>query len=90
MTVTCIQQSLRNTGVFARYGGDEFIAPLPQAKTGGIAVFTEHGKELFPLPWIAPTGRSTTAKRTGLTALRSAATNHTSFPISLSFSTHES
>ena len=33
--VTCIQQSLRDTDVLARYGGDEFIALLPHTRTEG-------------------------------------------------------
>jgi diguanylate cyclase (GGDEF)-like protein len=41
MIVTCIQQSLRETDVFARYGGDEFIAILPQTRTDGALEVAE-------------------------------------------------
>jgi len=41
VNVSCIQQSLRDTDVFARYGGDEFIILLPQSKTDGAVEVAE-------------------------------------------------
>lgn len=41
LTVTCIQQGLRETDVFARYGGDEFVVLLPQTKADGAVQVAE-------------------------------------------------
>lgn len=59
LTVTCIQQGLRETDIFARYGGDEFVVLLPQTKADGALQVAErirtaiaatpldtHGKDL--------------------------------------------
>jgi len=35
MTVACVQQCLRETDVFARFGGDEFVVLLAQTKADG-------------------------------------------------------
>ncbi len=47
LTVTCAQQSLRETDVFARYGGDEFIALLPQTKPDGAYEVAERIRKLI-------------------------------------------
>ena len=59
LTVTCMQKGLRETDVFARYGGDEFVIMLPQTKADGALQVSErirksiaatpletHGKEI--------------------------------------------
>jgi len=59
LTVTCMQKGLRETDVFARYGGDEFVIMLPQTKADGALLVSErirksiaatpletHGKEI--------------------------------------------
>jgi diguanylate cyclase (GGDEF)-like protein len=41
MNVACIQRSLRDTDIFARYGGDEFIVLLSQTKSEGAVEAAE-------------------------------------------------
>ena len=47
LTVTCIQQLLREYDVFARYGGDEFVVQLPQATAAGAFEFAERIRKMI-------------------------------------------
>jgi len=47
LTVNCVQQCLRETDVFARYGGDEFIALLPQTKSDGAFEVAERIRKII-------------------------------------------
>ena len=47
LTVTCIQQLLREYDVFARYGGDEFVVQLPQATADGAFEFAERVRKMI-------------------------------------------
>jgi diguanylate cyclase (GGDEF)-like protein len=44
-TVACVQRSLRETDIFARYGGDEFALLLPQTKADGALEVAERMRE---------------------------------------------
>ena len=47
LTVTCIQQLLRETDIFARYGGDEFVLLLPQTKSDGAYEVAERIRKMI-------------------------------------------
>jgi len=47
LTVTCIQQGLRDTDVLARYGGDEFVLMLPQTGADGAFQLAERMRKII-------------------------------------------
>ncbi|MBI4192764.1 MAG: GGDEF domain-containing protein [Betaproteobacteria bacterium] len=47
LTVTCIQLLLRETDVFARYGGDEFVILLPHTRTDGAFEVAERIRKMI-------------------------------------------
>jgi len=55
LTVTCVQQGLRETDVFARYGGDEFVVLLPQSRAEGAFEVAERiRKTVAAMPLNSP------------------------------------
>ena len=60
LTVTCVQQSLRETDVFARYGGDEFIALLPQTPPDGAFEVAERIRKSIEATPLATQGKQVT------------------------------
>ena len=62
LVVTCIQQRLRETDVFARYGGDEFVLLLPQTRADGAFEVAERIRKT-----IADTPVDTHGKRVSTT-----------------------
>jgi len=62
LVVTCIQQRLRETDVFARYGGDEFVLLLPQTRADGAFEVAERIRKT-----IADTPLDTHGKRVSTT-----------------------
>ena len=60
LTVACVQQSLRDTDVFARFGGDEFIAILPQTKLEGAHEVAERIRKTIATTPLATQGKQVT------------------------------
>lgn len=57
LTVSCIQQLLREYDVFARYGGDEFVVQLPQASAHGAFEFAERVRKMIESTPLDTNGR---------------------------------
>ena len=69
LTVACVQQSLRDTDVFARFGGDEFIAILPQTKLEGAHEVAERIRKTIATTPLSTQGKQvTTTVSVGLAA----------------------
>lgn len=67
LTVTCIQQGLRETDVLARYGGDEFVLMLPQTGTDGAFEVAERTrKTIAATPLTAQGTKVTTTVSVGV------------------------
>jgi len=47
LTVACVQKLLRESDVFARYGGDEFVVQLPQTNAEGAFEFAERVRKMI-------------------------------------------
>ncbi len=67
LTVTCIQQELRETDVLARYGGDEFVLMLPQTGADGAFQVAERmRKTIESTPLSAHGSKVTTTVSAGV------------------------
>jgi diguanylate cyclase (GGDEF)-like protein len=60
LTVSCVQQCLRETDVFARYGGDEFIALLPQTRGEGAFEVAERIRKSIETTPLSTQGKQVT------------------------------